>query len=273
MGTTFVGTGRGGQQATLPRRGAELHRPQLHPGHRGGADDPRPGELGAGQCDRGAARGERRRRRRERHQARAPRVGARDRHQAVPGRPRGRRGAARAAPPGRRGRRQARPHDRLRRHAPVRAVGGPAHLRPPALPRPDRGAALRRAPGGHLRPARPRRDRRRRQGHPRRQRDARARRAAARAVGQLAVLARRRHRPGLRPDADLPPVPARRDAARLRGLGRLRAPHRLHGRLEGDGGLHLPLVRRPPAPELRDGRDPRDGRADAGRAHARRSRR
>ena len=75
--------------------------------------------------------------------------------------------------------------------------------------------------------------------------------------------------PGLRPDADLPPVPARRDAARLRGLGRLRAPHRLHGRLEGDGGLHLPLVRRPPAPELRDGRDPRDGRADAGRAHAR----
>ena len=166
-----------------------------------------------------------------------------------------------------------RPHDRLRRHAPVRAVGGPAHLRPPALPRPDRGAALRRAPGGHLRPARPRRDRRRRQGDPRRQRDARARRAAARAVGQLAVLARRRHRAGLRPDADLPPVPARRDAARLQGLGRLRAPHRLHGRLEGDGGLHLPLVRRPPAPELRDGRDPRDGRADAGRAHARRSRR
>ena len=81
--------------------------------------------------------------------------------------------------------------------------------------------------------------------------------AAARAVGQLAVLARRRHGAGLRPDADLPPVPARRDAARLQGLGRLRAPHRLHDRLEGDGGLHLPLVRRPPAPELRDGRDPR----------------
>ena len=115
--------------------------------------------------------------------------------------------------------------------------------------------------------------RRRRQGHPRRQRDARARRPAARAVGQLAVLARRRHRAGLRPDADLPPVPARRDAARLRGLGRLRAADRLHGRLEGDRGLHLPLVRRAPAPELRDRRDPRDGRPDAGRAHARRSRR
>ena len=93
--------------------------------------------------------------------------------------------------------------------------------------------------------------------------------AAARAVGQLAVLARRRDGAGLDPHADLPPVPARRHAARLRGLGRLRAPHRLHGRLEGDRGLHLPLVRRPPAPELRHGRDPRDGRADPGRAHAR----
>ena len=36
-------------------------------------------------------------------------------------------------------------------------------------------------------------------------------------------------------------------------------------------GLHVPLVRRPPAPELRHGRDPRDGRADPRRAHARRS--
>ena len=70
----------------------------------------------------------------------------------------------------------ARPHDRLRRHPPVRALGGPADLGPPALPRPDRHAALRRAPGGHLRPARPRRDRRRRQGDPRRQWDARPRR-------------------------------------------------------------------------------------------------
>ena len=36
-----------------------------------------------------------------------------------------------------------------------------------------------------------------------------------------------------------------------------------------DGGLHLPLVRRAPAPEARDGRDPRLRRADARRAHAR----
>ena len=112
---------------------------------------------------------------------------------------RGGRRAARAAPPGRRDRRAPRPHDRLRRHAPVRALGGPADLRPPALPRPDRRAALRRAPGGHLRPPRARRDRRRRQGHPRRQRDARARAGAARAVGQLAVLARAGDRAWPRP--------------------------------------------------------------------------
>ena len=56
--------------------------------------------------------------------------------------------------------------------------------------------------------------RRRRQGDPRRQRHARARAGAARAVGQLAVLARRRHRPRLDPDADLPRLPARRHPAR-----------------------------------------------------------
>ena len=61
---------------------------------------------------------------------------------------------------------------------------------PAALPRPDLRAALRRPAGDHLRPARPRRHRRRREGHPRRQRDARARPDPARAVGQLAVLAR-----------------------------------------------------------------------------------
>ena len=61
-----------------------------------------------------------------------------------------------------------------------------------ALPRPGQRAALRRPPGDHLRAARARRARRRRQGDPRRQRHARARPDPARAVGQLAVLARRR---------------------------------------------------------------------------------
>ena len=57
------------------------------------------------------------------------------------------------------------------------------------------------------------------------------------------------------------------------GWDGLRAPDRLHGRRGRDRGLHLALVRRPPAPELRHRRDPRDGRADARRAHARRWRR
>ena len=43
---------------------------------------------------------------------------------------------------------------------------------------------------------------------------------------------------------------------------------RVHVRVEGDPRLHLPLVRRAPAPELRHGRGARDGLADAGRAHA-----
>ena len=141
-----------------------------------------------------------------RHQARAPRVGARDRHQAV------RATRARRAPSCAALRRQVaeiaarpRPHDRLGRHAPVRALGGPADLRPPALPRPDRRAALRRAPGGHLRPARPRRDRRRRQGHPRRQRDARARRrCCSRCRPTRRSGAAQATGPGLHADADLP---------------------------------------------------------------------
>ena len=83
---------------------------------------------------------------------------------------------------------------RLGRHAPVRALGGPADRRAPALPRPRLVAALRRAPGADLRHARPRRRRRPRQGDPRRQRHARAPRRAPGPERQLAVLARRRDR-------------------------------------------------------------------------------
>ena len=133
---------------------------------------------------------------------------------------RGRRPAALAAPQGARDGRRPRPDDRLGRHPPVRDVGGPADRRAPALPRPHLGAALRRAPGAHLRHARPRRHRRRRQGDPRRQRHARPRPGAARAERQLAVLARRPHRPAVHAHADLPPVPARRHAAGLRATGR-----------------------------------------------------
>ena len=133
-GSTFVVTWRGGQQATLPRREAELHRPELHAGHRGGADDRRPRVAGTSRtrsrtCWPTAAR--ERRRRPRRHQARAPRVGARDRHQAVRGHPRGGRRAARPAPPGRRDRRP-RATSRSARPARTRSRAGRTSGSPPA---------------------------------------------------------------------------------------------------------------------------------------------
>ena len=107
------------------------------------------------------------------------------------------------------------------------------------------------------------------QGDPRRQRDARARPDPARAVGELPVLARRGHRAGLDPDADLPGLPADGDPADVQGLGGLRGADRVHGQRARDRGLHVPVARRAAAPQLRDGRDPRDGLPDARRAHAR----
>ena len=204
-----------------PHDGAPVHRAQLHARHRGGADDRRRRDARPRQLDRDAARGGPRDD--GRRQARAHGVGARDRDDAG-GATRARRasscascGAITAAD-----RARARPDDRLGGHASVRDVGGPADRRAPALPRPGRRAALRRAPGADLRRPRARRHRRPRQGDPRRQRDARAHAAAARAVGQLAVLARRRDRPAVHPHADLPRVPARRHPADLQGLGGLR---------------------------------------------------
>ena len=137
------------------------------------------------------------------------------------------------------------------------------------VPRPDRGAAVRRPPGADLRGPRARRRRRPGEGDPRRQRDAGAHAGAARAVGELAVLAGRRDRDGIDPDADLPRVPAGRDTAHVQGLGGLRRADRVHDPGAGDRGLHVSVVRRPPPPELRDGRGPGDGLADAGRPHAR----
>ena len=63
------------------------------------------------------------------------------------------------------------------------------------------------------------------------------------------------------PRVGIPPV--------LRRLGRLRAADRLHGRRGRDDRPHLPLVRRPPASEVRDRRGAGDGRPDPRRAHAR----
>ncbi len=115
------------------------------------------------------------------------------------------------APPGARDRRGEGPHDRLRGHPSVRAVGGPAHRGARALPRDRRRARVRRAPGAAVRPARARRHRRRGQGDPRRERHARAPPDPARAVDQLAVLARPGRRAGCRR--------ARRSSGCCRGSG------------------------------------------------------
>ena len=140
------------------------------------------------------------------------------------------------------------PDHRLGRHASVRDVGGPAHRRAPALPRPRLLAALRRAPGADLRDARPRRA----STTPTRPSTsptgcASTCRCSSPCQRELAVLARGRDRARVDADADLPRLPARRRPARVRRLGRLRARDRVHGRQRRDGGLHLPLVRRAPA--------------------------
>ena len=152
---------------------------------------------------------------------------------AVPQHARGGRPAALAAPARAAGGAPARARHRLRRHASVRALGGPAHRVAPALPRADRRPPVRGPPGDHLRHPRARRDRRPRQGHPRLQRHARAPADPARPVRQLAVLARPADRPPVHPHADLPRLPARRDPAALRGLRGLEPAHRVHDHVEG----------------------------------------
>ena len=155
--------------------------------------------------------------------------------------------------------------------ASVRQVGGAADRRAPALPRGRRRAALRRAPGAPVRAARARRHGRPREGDPRRERDARAPADPARALDQLALLARRADRPDVDAHADLQDLSARRHPAALRQLGRLRVARRVHGRGEGGRGLHVLLVGRAAASEPRHRRGPGLRRADAARAHDRAS--
>ena len=92
-------------------------------------------------------------------------------------------------------------------------------------------------------------------------------RAAARALGELAVLARRADRPRLEPPDRLLRLPALGPAAalpRLRGLRLGRRPARAHGLHRR---LHAHLVGHPPAPEVGDDRG-----ADLRRRHAARGR-
>ena len=135
------------------------------------------------------------------------------------------------------------------------------------LPGDGRPDAVHRAARAHLRHARARRRRRRGEGDPDRERADRASRGARRAVGELAVLARRADRArvvaahGLRGAAALGPAAA---LPQLRGLRRGRRParaHRVHRR------LHAHLVGHPAAPAARHDRDP-----DLRRRHAARGR-
>ena len=111
--------------------------------------------------------------------------------------------------------------------------------------------------------------RRPRQGDLRRRRNPPLPAAPARAVLQLAVLARRDDRDDVGAHRRLPRLPARRHPAALRHLGDLLAPRRADDGGGRDRRLHLPLVGRAPAPEPRHGRDPRLRPADAARGHGR----
>ena len=164
--------------------------------------------------------------------------------------------------------REKRPPRRLGRHAPVLALRAPADHRARPLPEPRRPAPVRRPPRADLRHARPRRRRRRREGDPDRERHARRAADAARAVGELTVLAWRADRAlllaadGLR---GVPPLGAAAALPRLRGLRRGRRAareDRLHRR------LHAHLVGHPAPSQVGHGRGPH-----LRRGHARRGRR
>ena len=253
--------------------GAEVQRPRVHGRHRGGADDPRRRDARAGQRDRASARGLRRRRR---DQAGADGVRARDLDRPVRGhcarparqlralrrqvsRHRRREGAARSARPARirsrAGRTSGSPRapryrdlvDALRFVARQEIIFG-LHVHV-GLDDPDKAIHVANGMRVHV--------------------------PILLALSANSPFWRARRRPGCAstrmpifrafPRVGIPPY--------YEDWDDYEQPDRLHGRGRRDGGLHVALVRRPPAPELRHGRDPGDGRADPRRAHARRSRR
>ena len=166
-----------------------------------------------------------------------------------------------------RGRAREGPARRLRGDAPVQPLRAAADHRPRPLPEPRRPAPVRRPARADLRHARARRRRRPGEGDPGRERPPPPARPAARAVGLVAVLARRADGPLLEPADGLRGLPALRPAAplprlrRLRRGGRPARADRLHRR------LHAHLVGHPAPPAARHGRDP-----DLRRGHARRGR-
>ena len=161
------------------------------------------------------------------------------------------------------------PPRRLGGHAPVQPLRAPADHGEGPLPRAHRPAPVRRAARADLRDAHPRRGRRPRQGDPGRQRAPPPARAAPRAVGELAVLARRADGARVEPADRVLRLPALR--ARRRASATTTDYAAVVGQLERTGlhrRLHAHLVGHPPAPEVGHDRGPH-----LRRRHARRGRR
>ncbi len=223
------GRRRGGGDAARPERlVAGLARgrgDETADGRAAGPHEHRDARVGAGAADRPA-----RERRRRAEPARAP---------------------ARRTGGGARG---ARHESGGRGDPPVHAVAEHEDLRRRPLPLPVRVDARARAARADVRAARPRRGARRRERDAGRQPPALAPAAAARAVGELALLAGPRDGPRLGAHAAVPGVPARGDPARVRRLRGLRLDDRSPAALRGVPRADVPVVGRAPAAALRDDR-------------------
>ena len=250
-----------------PRARVREDRP-VHARRGGGVHAPRLRVVRSRPAHRHVPGGGRRARARGADEGRADAVGARDRDAGVRlgG---GRRPRAAQAPRVRRvGREPEVAARRLGGDASVQPLRGAADHGPRPVPRARRPDAVRGAPRADLRAPHPCRGRRRGEGDPGRERAPRRAADPARALCELALLARRGDRARVDPADGLRRLPALGAAAplpRLRGLrgGRRAAREdRLHR------GLHAHLVGHPPAPAPRDRRDP-----DLRRGHARRARR
>ena len=206
--------------------------------------------------------------------SRADAVGARGLDARLPHARRRRARAAAAARVRDEDRAGAGPARRLGRDASVQPVRAAADHGARPLPQPHRPDAVRRAARADLRPARARRRRRSGHGDPGRERPALPARVAARALGELAVLARRADGTVVVAADGLRGVPALGPAAALPRLRRLRGGRRparedgLHRR------LHAHLVGHPAAsaPRHRRGAHLRRGDAARGRRRDRRLR-
>src|SRR5215213_7436973 len=165
---------------------------------------------------------------------------------------RGREAPARATQPGRLVGRSLRRLPRLRRDPSLLPLQGPEGHGPRALQERPEDAALDRPARGDLRPARPRGRPRPGGGDHRPQPSRRADADPPGTLGKLSFLARIRHRLRVGKGEDLRELPACWPPSRLprlRGIRGLRGPD---GRVRRDGGLHILLVGRAPAPQDRD---------------------